>query len=148
MMRDVVLAGLSVLLLCAPVERAFGQEAPPQDELPGELRRPGLPQDAVQFAPEPIVIETDLFTVELDVGVFLETYCYKPVRIDPCGDVRPLLEEHGVMSEIVAEITRRLEADLEGITEDVETSYRQEIRRNLERYLEPEPAGREPEGNR
>ena len=147
-MRDVLLVGLLVLLLCAPVQRAFGQEAPPQDELPGELRRPGLPQDTVQFAPEPIVIETALFTLEIDVGVLLETYCYKPVRIDPCGDVRPLLGEHGVMSEIVAEITRQLEVDLESITEDVETSYRQEIRRNLERYLAMEPAGREPEGNR
>ena len=147
-MRNVLSVGLRVLLLCASVEPAFGQEASPQAELPGELPRPESSQDAVQFASEPIVIETDLFTLELDVGVFFETYCYKPVKIDPCAEVRPLLEEHGVMSEIVAEIRRRLEVDLEIIKEDVETNYRQGIRRNLERYLAAEPGGAEPQGNR
>ena len=133
-MRDFLLAGLSVTLLFAPIGQAFAQDLPQDPPARQEAPpRGGLPQQDAVFANEPIVIETELFTLEVDVGVFLDTYCYKPTTIDPCGDVRRLLEEHRVMSDIVREITRQMEEDLEGIKGELERSYRQQIRMNLER---------------
>ena len=133
-MRGFLLAGVSATLLFAAVGQVFAQDASPQDTLARQeaLPREDSPRDAV-FTSDPIVIETELFTLEVDIGVFFDTYCYKPVTIDPCRDVRRLLEEHRVMSDIVAVITRQMEEDLEGITGELESNYREQIRMNLER---------------
>lgn len=128
-MRGILLAGLSVML-CPPVERAFAQDVSAQDTLARQEARGESSQQPVLH--EPIVIEGELFTLEFEVGVFFDTYCYKPVTIDPCLDVRRLLEEHGVMSEIVAAIAREMEEDLEGIKGELERSYRKQIRMDLE----------------
>lgn len=161
-MRNILLAGLSAAFLFAPVTRTFAQEASSSGRSPvpdGSVSPREPSQEAAsdeefprteEFAPDPIVIETDLFTLELDVGVFFETYCYKPVTLrdesslDPCGEVLPLLNKHGVLSDVVAAIARRAKERVGAIGEGVETNYRQQIRETLEQQA-GEPANQEPQ---
>ena len=149
-MRDMLLAVVAAAFLFAPVTRTFAQDASSSGQSPvpeGAVLSTGASQEAApersspraeEFASEPIVIETDLFTLELDVGVFFETYCYKPVTLrdgstlDPCGEVLSLLDKHGVLSDVVAAIARRAREHAGDIGENVEANYRQQIKETLE----------------
>ena len=70
-------------------------------------------RDTVEMASVPLVKERDLFTLELDVGVFVERTC---ITVEPlenvCHDILELLEE--VRLELVDEMRTAMEEELDG----------------------------------
>ena len=120
MMKGLALIGLLVTLAFAPVGRVSAQ---------GES-----PRDTVEMASDPIVVERDLFTLTLDVGVFVERVCIsvEPLR-NVCDDILVLLRERGVRSELAEEIRLEMERALrEHVIEAMEEWIRQEIQAEIE----------------
>lgn len=123
-MKKIVLIGFLATLLSASAGQASTQ---------GELRGES-PRDTVEMASGPIVVERDLFTLTLDVGVFVDRAC---MTVEPlmgvCDEVLVLLREHGVRTDLAEEIRTQMEEMLrERLIEEMEAWVEQAIRSEIE----------------
>lgn len=100
--------GLVVTLLFASPGMVTAQEDGTRDTVQRDSSR-----DTVEMASVPLVKEMDLFTLELDVGVFVERTC---ITVQPlenvCHDILQLLRE--VRLELVDEMRTAMEEELDG----------------------------------
>lgn len=120
-MQKTILVSLVVLLVFV---RSFAsaQEAQQEPDPTGQM--------------ESIVLNADLFAVELEVAVVFEMDCFFLVEtpVSPCNDdnadVRRLLSEHAVESAVADTIRTRAEELLQGLKANAETVYRERVRFN------------------
>ena len=106
-MSKVAWIGFFATLLCGAPEMATAQGEGPRDTVQRDSSR-----DTVEMASVPLVKERDLFTLELDIGVFVERTC---ITVEPlenvCHDILELLKE--VRLELVDEMRSAMEQELD-----------------------------------
>lgn len=106
-MSRVAWIGFFATLLCGTPEMATAQGEGPRDTVQRDSSR-----DTVEMASVPLVKERDLFTLELDIGVFVERTC---ITVEPlenvCHDILELLRE--VRLELVDEMRSAMEQELD-----------------------------------
>lgn len=99
--------GLFVMLLSASPGMVTAQEDVTRDTVRRDSSR-----DTVEMAPVPLVREGNLFTLELDIGVFVERTC---ITVEPlenvCYDILELLKEARL--ELVDEMRTAMEEELD-----------------------------------
>ena len=123
-MKKSVLSGFLATLLSASAGQASTQGEP----------RGESPRDAVEMAPDPIVVERELFTLKLDVGVIVDRSCFTVESLmGVCDEVLVLLREHGVRSDLAEEIRTQMEEMLrERLIDEMEAWIKQEIRSEID----------------
>ena len=129
-MRHIALAGFLATLLFVSAGQVSAQ---------GEESL----QDTVEMASGPIVVERDLFTLTLDVGVFIERVC---ISVEPlrslCEDILVLLKEHRVRSDLAEEIRTDMEEMLrESVIAAMEQWVTEQIQQQIEELKKIREAG-------
>ena len=121
-MSKVAWIGFFATLLFGGPEMATAQGDGAQDAVQRDSSR-----DTVEMASVPLVKERDLFTLELDIGVFVERTC---ITVEPlenvCHDILELLRE--VRLELVDEMRTAMEEELDGhLSETMEEWVKERI---------------------